>query len=76
MHNLVYQGVELATFGMGTVFIFLALLIIATHGMSWLVQKFEPESPKTKIKIATRKIDRHLLDVISAALTKHRNGRN
>lgn len=76
MENLVNRGFELAIFGMGTVFIFLALLIIATHGMSLLVQKYEQEPPRTSVKAVTQKVDRHLFNVISAAIGKHRDERN
>ena len=44
MENLVSQGFEIAIFGMGTVFMFLTLLILATHGMSLLVQKYEAKN--------------------------------
>jgi len=73
VENLVSQGFELAIFGMGTVFVFLTLLILATHGMSRLVQKYEPEMPKTAVKTATQKVDRHLVEVIAAAIAQHRN---
>jgi len=42
MDNLLNQGLELAMYGMGTVFVFLALLIAATRTMSALVLKFQP----------------------------------
>ncbi|NKB35422.1 MAG: oxaloacetate decarboxylase [Pseudomonadales bacterium] len=76
MENLVSQGFELAIFGMGTVFVFLTLLILVTHGMSLLVQKYEPELPKTAAQTATQKVDRHLLAVITAAISEHRSKRD
>lgn len=76
MENLVGQGFELAIFGMGTVFVFLTLLIMATHGMSLLVQKSAPELPKTAVKTATQKVDRRLLEIIAAAVAQHRNERD
>ena len=53
MENLVSQGFELAIFGMGTVFVFLTLLILATHFMSLLVQKFEYEASERAVQAAT-----------------------
>ena len=73
MGNLVSQGFELAIFGMGTVFVFLTLLILATHCMSLLVQKFEPEAPKQAVVTVAQVDDRNLLTVISAAIAQHKN---
>ena len=73
MENLVTQGFELAIFGMGTVFMFLTLLILATHGMSLLVQKYEA---KNTADTATQKVDRHLLAIISRAIARHRSKLN
>tara|TARA_B100000029_G_scaffold89412_1_gene79110 strand:- start:4189 stop:4410 length:222 start_codon:yes stop_codon:yes gene_type:complete len=73
MENLVSQGFEIAIFGMGTVFMFLTLLILATHGMSLLVQKYEA---KNTADTATQKADRNLLAIISGAIAQHRSTRN
>ena len=44
-NTLVQQGIELMLFGMGTVFIFLALLVVVTTVMSALVERLsKPES--------------------------------
>jgi oxaloacetate decarboxylase (Na+ extruding) subunit gamma len=76
VENIVSQGFELAVFGMGTVFVFLTLLILATHGMSLLVRKLEPESSKSTVKAVAQTDDRQLLAVISAAIAQHRNKRS
>ncbi|MFL2856153.1 MAG: OadG family protein [Pseudohongiellaceae bacterium] len=76
MENLVSQGFEIAIFGMGTVFMFLTLLILATHGMSLLVQKYEAKISKNTAHTATQKVDRNLLAIISRAIAQHRNTRN
>ena len=73
MENLVSEGFEIAIFGMGTVFMFLTLLILATHGMSLLVQKYEA---KNTADTATQKADRNLLAIISGAIAQHRSTRN
>ena len=73
MENLVSEGFEIAIFGMGTVFMFLTLLILATHGMSLLVQKYEA---KNTADTTTQKADRNLLAIISGAIAQHRSTRN
>ncbi len=40
MGGLLESGFELMMIGMGTVFSFLALLVVVTQSMSWLVLKF------------------------------------
>ena len=40
--TLLEQGLELMLFGMGTVFVFLTLLIVVTGWMSSLAQRLEP----------------------------------
>ena len=45
MPDLTAIGIELALFGMGTVFSFLTLLVVTTKAMSSLVAKFSVEEP-------------------------------
>ena len=40
---LLAQGVELLVYGMGTVLVFLTLLVVATRGMSAAVLRWFPE---------------------------------
>ena len=42
--DLFLQGLELMLVGMGTVFVFLTLLVLATTLMSYLVRRFVPAS--------------------------------
>lgn len=76
MDSLLNQGLELAVFGMGTVFVFLALLIAATRTMSILVLKFQPAmTDKTAVAATQSSVlpeDGQLIAVISAAITQHR----
>lgn len=74
--SLMQQGVELMYFGMGSVFVFLTLLVILTTIMSALVRRFvKPESPATPAPAArgTAHQDSHLLAVISEAIKQHRS---
>ena len=43
--SLLAQGTELLIYGMGTVVVFLALLVVAIRAMSYIVQNFFPEPP-------------------------------
>lgn len=75
--SLLQQGVELMIYGMGTVFVFLAILVFITTLMSTLIQRFFPEKeapvvPTTQAPVASQK-DEQLVAVISAAVHKYRS---
>ena len=74
MENLVSQGLELAIFGMGTVFVFLTVLVIITQGMSRLVLHMAPEqmAAVAVTQTALEVSDGQLVAVISAAIQQHR----
>ena len=38
------EGIELMVIGMGTVFAFLALLVLTMHGSAWLIATYFPPS--------------------------------
>lgn len=71
------QGVELMLFGMGTVFVFLSLLIVMTTMMSAFIQRFvKPEPVQTPASATSEQSsanDQHLIAVISAAIHKYRS---
>jgi oxaloacetate decarboxylase gamma subunit len=72
---LVQQGVELMLFGMGTVFGFLACLVLVTALMSALLQRFTPikETQPALSANAPVQQDEQLIAVISAAVHKYRS---
>lgn len=76
MENLINQGLELAVLGMGTVFIFLTVLIFATRFMSTLVLRFEAESVEAPAAAVTQgnspAQQARTIAIISAAITQHR----
>ena len=75
-NNLMQQGIELMLYGMGTVFTFLALLIIATTLMSAVLQRIskpEPAPVAPAVKSAATVNDNQLVAVISAAIHKYRS---
>ena len=63
--TLLEQGAQLMLVGMGTVFVFLALLVLATTGMSHVVMRLMPEP-------AADAISAEEVAAISAAIIKHR----
>ena len=68
--NLMMSGVELMLVGMGTVFVFLTLLVAATTLMSRIVLRIAPPAPVT-----TEELSEEELAVITAAVHAHRNRR-
>lgn len=76
MPDLVLRGFELAAFGMGTVFVFLTLLVYATMAMSALVARYEPAvtepaQPRSP-SAAGEGPDASTLAAISAAVRRYR----
>lgn len=76
MGSLLSQGVSLAIFGMGTVFVFLTLLIFATALMSLVVARFSPtnsdaENP-LKPALTLSEPSRLTTVIIAAAIHKHK----
>lgn len=75
---LIEKGLELMLFGMGTVFVFLALLVLCTSQMSSLLQKYLPEEALAEKKSGKRSpgstagVDAGTVAAISAAMHLHR----
>jgi len=76
--DIVDQGLELMLFGMGTVLVFLTVLVFAIGLMSWVIRRYfpEPDAP-TRAAGPTRAAapgvaDANLIAVISAAIHRHR----
>ena len=72
--DIVEQGVELMLFGMGTVIVFLGLLVLATTFMSRTVARYFPEPEPAPARPAANAVgnDGELIAVISAAIQQHR----
>lgn len=73
--NLLDQGASLMLYGMGTVFMFLSLLIAATHVMSWAVQRFFPETQEIlkPVQAGPQQQNKTPVAVITAALHHYRS---
>jgi oxaloacetate decarboxylase gamma subunit len=80
--SLLSQGLDLMVYGMGSVFVFLALLILVTTVISKLVVRFFPETPapvkamKSTIRKPADAVDPRTLQVIRAAIQQHRARRS
>lgn len=79
MNNLISDGFGLMLLGMGFVFAFLCLLIVATSYMSKLINRYLPEAaPVAKLPVAaptaeTSATDPKIAAAITAAIHQHRN---
>lgn len=73
--DLLMTGVELMLLGMGIVFSFLVLLVLALKVMSWLADRFlTAESPvPTSTVTQPMPVDASLIAVISAAVARYRS---
>ncbi len=73
--DLINQGLELMLFGMGTVIVFLTLLVFATSAMSALMRRFAPEPEPVPVAAPGAANDPQLIAVITAAIKQHRSRR-
>lgn len=70
---LIEQGLDLMLYGMGTVFVFLTLLVIITALMSAVVQRWLPDNEMDDSSSkAESNVDARIVAIIEAALAKHR----
>jgi oxaloacetate decarboxylase gamma subunit len=66
-------GLELMFVGMGIVFLFLAMLVVAINVMSALVQRFFPEAAVPPNPLLNTSLDKSVVAAITAAIHQHRN---
>ena len=67
------RGVDLLLYGMGTVILFLVLLIVVLRFMSWMIQQFLPESKnKSDPQSSGAQVDEKVVAVIGAAIKQSR----
>ncbi len=78
--SLMNEGLTLMVFGMGFVFVFLALLVVLTNLMSRLVTKYAPDAIPAAARVRTpppaaqpAANQDQLLAVISAAIHQYRS---
>ena len=73
--SLVAQGFALMLYGMGTVLLFLTLLVLVTTFMSRCVTRFFPEPVAPDTPSAPAPQDEAIVAVITAAVHRYRSGR-
>ncbi len=74
MTELMSGGVELMLAGMGIVFLFLAMLVIAINIMSSLVRRFFPDAPALAVAApVSGGIDKSIVAAITAAVHQYRS---
>lgn len=84
--DIVDQGIELMLYGMGTVVMFLTLLIAMVSLMSWFLSRFFPEvevplgragqaSANAPGTVSSKAGDLPLVAIIAAAVHRHRSGK-
>ena len=69
---MIEQGLELVLFGMGTVFVFLTMLVFVTGLMSTLVLKFSAPIPRSSKAVAGTGSDPTLMAAAAAAVERYR----
>ena len=72
-NNLLAEAINLTLFGMGFVFVFLALMVVVTTMMSVLVKRFQPNlnlAANANIDLSSR-IDEKTEAIIKKAINMH-----
>lgn len=74
--NLALEGFKFMALGMGTVFIFLIILIIVMNVMSKIIHTFfpEPQSKASTSVVEPQTDKKKVVAAISAAVMHHRKG--
>ena len=73
--NLIVEGFKFMGLGMGTVFLFLVILIVCMNILSVVVHRFFPEPHQNPdATVANKKDNKKIIAAISAAISHHREG--
>ena len=71
--NLIIEGFKFMGLGMGTVFLFLIVMIFAMNAMSAIISKFFPEpKPSENTTSNTQNNNKKVIAAITAAIKHHR----
>lgn len=72
--SLVVEGVKFMFLGMGTVFLFLIILILAMYLQAYIIKRFFPEPYKSPDAASSAKKQNvnHKIAAISAAIMHHK----
>ncbi len=69
-------GMEIMLVGMGSVFSFLAMLIVAVNLMATTIQRFFPEKKLEPVKKKSAETDPKVIAAVTAAVHKYRHQQN
>ena len=72
--NLVLEGFKFMGLGMGTVFVFLIIMILAINFMSTIIHRFFPEPQVKAAPNSAPKNNNKIIAAITAAIKHHREG--
>lgn len=72
MPELLNQALDLALYGMGTVFVFLTVLVFLTSMMSRLVTTFSQSESEQPVVAAATGISPTTIAAVAAAVKQHR----
>jgi len=74
--NLIIEGVKFMFLGMGTVFVFLVVMIACMNIMSSIINKYfpEPQSNADDTTSNAQANNKRIVAAITAAITHHREG--
>jgi len=71
--NLILEGFKFMGLGMGTVFVFLIIMILSINAMSYIINRFFPEVEATiEPKASNQKDNTKIVAAITAAIKHHR----
>ena len=73
--TLMQQGVDLLIYGMGTVFVFLTVLVFITMLMSAVVRRFFPDTEDANVVCGSApaaQVSPRIMAAIKAAIKQHR----
>jgi len=70
--NLIMEGFKFMGLGMGTVFLFLIVMIASMNIMSYIIHKFFPEPQPSTTPSAPQQDNKKVIAAITAAIKHHR----
>jgi|TARA_B110000014_G_C19551171_1_gene294605 oxaloacetate decarboxylase gamma subunit len=76
--SLMQQGFDLLIYGMGTVFVFLTVLVFVTMAMSAIMRRFFPDPVDPAViteAVPVASVPPNVLAAIKAAIEQHRSKR-
>ena len=70
--NLIVEGFKFMGLGMGTVFLFLVVMIVSMNILSFIVRRFFPEPQPSVTPPSPPKENKNIIAAVTAAIKHHR----